>query len=108
MRQESSSPAKKHASGGSNAIDTRGNPSAAWIGLLAPPSSDLCCLATSHPSQGRSVAKVKGAGGGIGPDQEVRQDHRAAAAPLALCGMGAGGEKGGLPRDGPVVVEMGW
>jgi hypothetical protein len=33
----------------------------------------------------------------MGPDQEVGQDHLAAAAPLAVDRMGSGGEKGRLP-----------
>ena len=64
MQQESSSPYKKHASGGSNAIGTRGNPSAAWIGLLAPPSSALYCLATSPPFPGPKRGQGEGSGRG--------------------------------------------
>jgi hypothetical protein len=44
----------------------------------------------------------------MGSDQQIGQDHLAGATTLALGGMGSCVEDGRLPRDGRVVVEMGW
>ena len=80
-------------------------------GLLV--ESDLCRHEVQSWERLSVAATVPGEQGqvfhqGVGPDQEVGQDHLAGATTLAVVGMGSGGKEGRLPRDGPVVVEVGW